>query len=300
MTVRLILDTDIGSDVDDALALAFAVRHRDIDLAAVTTVADDSVRRAQIARKLLDIAGREDVEVAAGVGWSENPSGRRSWFGHEGEGILEPGEAPRVSERDGVTLLLEETREAATEVATVGMQSNIAAAVERDPGFAPRVRRLHVMGGVFAPIRTGGAVRPPSADHNLAVDPDAALRSLSSGIPKSYVPLDVTVHAALPRTHLDELRSGDSLCRALASLLEVWIRVAEPPDGVAALMHDPLTVACAVDDRFVTSERLPVTVAMHEGAVRTFIDRAAGQEADVVTSVDGPGFADFWLRTVAG
>jgi hypothetical protein len=52
--------------------------------------------------------------------------------------------------------------------------------------------------------------------------------------------------------------------------------------------------------RFVTIERMPVTVAMHQGVVRTFIDPAAGIEADVVTSVNAPAFADFWLETVLG
>ena len=53
-----------------------------------------------------------------------------------------------------------------------------------------------------------------------------------------------------------------------------------------------------VDRRFVTSERVHVTVAMHEGSVRTFIDPAAGHEAEIITSVDAPAFADFWLETV--
>ncbi len=70
------------------------------------------------------------------------------------------------------------------------------------------------------------------------------------------------------------------------------------PEDHACLLHDPLTVACMVDRRFVTSERVRVTVAMHEGHVRTFIDPAAGHEAEVVTSVDAPAFADFWLETV--
>jgi purine nucleosidase len=298
MAVRMILDTDIGSDVDDALALAFALRHADIDLVAVTTVADDVVRRAHIAHKLLQIAGRNDIEVAPGVGWKEGPAGRVSWFGHEGEGLIDDIEAVPSFDRDGVSLLIEETKGAELEVATVGMQSNIAAALERDASFAARIPRLDVMGGVFAPVRIGDGVLPPSIDHNLMVDPEASIRALSAAIPTMYVPIDVTVQAPLPTTHLEQLRSGDELCRALARLLDVWIGVAKPPPGIAAILHDPLAVACTVDRRFVTSQLLPVTVAMHEETVRTFVDRAAGHEADVITSVDGAAFADFWLETV--
>lgn len=300
MAVRLILDTDIGSDVDDALALAFALRHPDIELVAVTTVADDVVVRSHIAHKLLHIAARDDVEVAPGVGWSEPPAGRQSWFGHEGEEILDPGEERPAFSRDGVSLLVEETSEAGIEIATVGMQSNIAAALDRDPDFAARVHRLDVMGGVFAPILLGSGELPPSADHNLMVDPDASIRSLNAGIPTMYVPLDVTIRTPLRQSHLERLRSGDDLCRVLARLIDVWVRVVKPPDDVVALLHDPLAVACTIDRRFVTSEEILVTVAIHEGAVRTFIDRVAGNPAEVITSVDAPAFADFWLETVLG
>lgn len=74
-----------------------------------------------------------------------------------------------------------------------------------------------------------------------------------------------------------------------------------PPEYVA-LLHDPLTVACMVDAgrRFVTSRTVRVTVAMHHGHVRTFVDPAAGHEAEIITGVDAPAFADFWLATVLG
>jgi inosine-uridine nucleoside N-ribohydrolase len=70
------------------------------------------------------------------------------------------------------------------------------------------------------------------------------------------------------------------------------------PEDHVCLLHDPLTVACMVDRRFVTSMTARVTVAMHQGHVRTFIDPAAGDEAEIITSVDAPAFADFWLETV--
>lgn len=298
MTVRLILDTDIGTDVDDALALAFALRHPDVDLVAVTTVADDAVRRAQIADKLLRIAGRDDIDVAPGIGWGRSPSGRTSWGGHEGVGFLDPDEPGPSFERDAVTLLLEETKHDVVEIAVVGMQSNIAAAVDKDAAFPARVARLDVMGGTFASVRLGDQALGAAADHNLCVDPDASLRSLNAGFEVMYTPIDVTMCAPLPLTHLEALREGDDLCRALVPMLEIWREHASYPGDAAALLHDPLAVACVVDRSFVTIERLPVTVAMHEGVVRTFIDRVHGREAEVVTSVDASAFADFWLETL--
>lgn len=297
MSIPLILDTDIGSDVDDALALAFALRHPDIDLRAVTTVADDTIKRGHIARKLLRLAGRDDIEVAAGVGWEESPSGRRSWFGHEGDGLLEPDEALELSERDGVAVLLEERD---VQVATVGMQSNIAAALDRDPSFALRVPLLAVMGGVFARISVGDGELPPSVDHNLCVDAEASVRALNAGMPTLYVPLDVTIRTRITPDHVEAMRSGDDLCRALAQLVDVWTKFAPMPPGTSAIMHDPLTVACLVERKFVETKREPVTVAVQGGAARTFVDPLDGKEAEIVTSVDADAFADFWLETVLG
>lgn len=308
MATALILDTDIGTDVDDALALAFALRHPALELGAVTTVSGDTQRRALIAAKLLRIAGRQDIDVAAGEAGEQSSPQRSAEAGHE-DAML--GDVPfelALSGRDAVTLLLEACAAAPTTVATVGMQSNIAAALERDPGFADDVPLLAVMGGVFAPVRFLETTLPASVDHNLNVDQRASLRALNAGIRTLYVPCDVTFSTWMTTEHLDALWRGDALCRELARQAEIWSVAMRRrgrgiiPDDYVALLHDPLTVACLTDDgrRLVRTERLPVTVALHNGAVRTFIDRVEGTEAEVVTGVDAPGFARFWLETVLG
>lgn len=301
MSIELILDTDIGGDVDDACALAFALRHPDIQLRAVTTVSDDTVRRAKIAKKLLLLGGRDDIEVAAGERGAMD----------RGNGIQEPahGDSPNdgtISERDAVTLLLDACADGGVQVATVGMQSNIAAALERDPSFAGDVELLAVMGGVFAPVRFLGESLPPSIDHNLNVDKQAAVRALNAGFETLYTPIDVTMGAWLKQPHLERLRRGDALCRELARQIDLYVPVMQsmgrgliPPDHIC-LLHDPLTVACLVERGFVTTEQLPVTVAMHHGDVRTFIDPAAGREAEVVRSVDAAAFAEYWVDVVVG
>ncbi len=305
----LILDTDIGTDVDDAFALAFALRHPDVNLVAVTTVSGDVRRRGHIARKLLGLAGRPEVEVAAGRPVPPKAGTRPAWMGHEGEGLLEPGEQPELSRRDGVSLLLEETAAAvragrAIQVATIGAHTNIAGALDRDPRFSERITKLAVMGGVFGP-RSDGAPVPPSRDHNLNVDQDSALRSLNARLPLLYVPCNVTVDAIVTRRHLERLRHADALCQSLVWLTDRWAEVLRRkgdlrlPDQVATL-HDPLTVACLVDRRFVTVEELPVTAAVHEGTVRTFIDPVDGSPAEVVTSVDAESFVDACLDIVTG
>jgi purine nucleosidase len=295
VAVPLILDTDLGSDIDDALALAFCIRHPDIDLRAVTTVADDTERRARWTRTLLRIAERDDIEVAAGVGWETSPSGRTSAWPHDGHGL---DEGPPSTGRDAVTLLLETPD---VTISTIGMQSNMAAALERDPSFAARIPLLAVMGGVFAPVRVGDGELPPSIDHNLCVDPEGSVKALNAGIPSMYTPIDVTVHARLRHHHLDALRGGDDLCRAIAGCIETWLPTSHMPEGTVAIMHDPLTVAVLVERGLVETSRAPVKVVRYpQGHVRTIIDPLEGAEAEIVTSVDGDAFCDFWLEAVLG
>jgi purine nucleosidase len=308
VAVPLLLDTDIGTDVDDALALAFALRHPEIALVAVTTVSGDAMRRARIAAKLCRIAGRDDVEVAVGERGEQSQQHRSAEAGHEDAMLGEPPSDDGISERDAVTLLLEECEGGGCELAVVGMQSNVAAALGRDPSFADEVRRMAVMGGVFAPVRFLDVVLPPSVDHNLNVDQPASLRALNAGINTMYVPADVTMQTWLTASQLERLRRGDALCRELAREIDIWTPRLHGrgrgviPEEYVCLLHDPLAVACVTEAgrQFVSIDRMPVTVAMHEGHVRTFIDPVVGREADVVTGVDAAGFGEFWLETVLG
>lgn len=307
MPIPLILDTDIGTDSDDALALAFALRHPEVELRAVTTVSADTRRRAQIAAKLLRIAGRNDIEVAAGDDREFRHGSRTAWMGSEGDGFLDPGEAFPTSSREALTLIVDETaRDPRLEIATIGPLTTLAAAVDADAGLPKRVARLAVMGGVFKPLRFLDTTLDSSTDYNLNVDPSASVRALNAGFRTLYVPCDVTFGAWLERRHLDQLRKGDALCRALVLHIEVWEKLlrrrsgSRMPADYVGLLHDPLTVASTVDRRCVTSASMPVTVALHGAHARTFIDPAAGAVADVITSVDAPGFADFWLETVLG
>jgi len=310
---RILFDTDIGTDVDDALALAFALRHPEIDLAAVTTVSGDTRLRGQIAARLLALAGRSDVEVAAGVReplLRQGPATGMFWAGHEGQGLLEEGEDLPLSPRHGVDLLVESLRAEEMEVVTVGPQSNLAAALIKEPAIAGRITRLTVMGGFFHACELEGRVVPPTVDYNLNADPGAAVRALSTLIPTTFVPADVTMRAWLLEKDLHCLEeSKDPLAQALARLVRIWAplqrRLLEflglpAQSEVMAILHDPLAVATVVDRRFVKTERLRMTVAIVDGHVRTFIDPAAGREVEVVTDVDTRAFAEFWLETVLG
>jgi purine nucleosidase len=308
MTHRIILDTDIGTDVDDALALAFALRHPQIELAAVTTVSGDTGQRARIAAKILQLVGRADIEVAAGLRQPIGGEGRMAWFGHEGKGIVDEGEDIPFSQRDAIEVIVDSLLTEEMEVVTIGPLSNVAAALAREPRIAQRMTHLTVMGGFFHRCELDGQPVPPAIDYNLNADPEAAVRVLSSPIPTTYVPGDVTIRTWLLENHLHRMEeTSDALVRALVRLVRIWTPIMvnvferaglKMPQGLAAIPHDPLAMATVVDRRFVTAEELSSTVAVAGGFLRTFIDPAAGRQVEVVTDVDADAFAQFFLETI--
>jgi purine nucleosidase len=305
---RILLDTDIGTDVDDALALAFTLRHPALELAAVTTVSGDTRRRAQIAAKLIALSGGPQIEVAAGC--AEPPAGqaRMFWAGHEGRGLLAEGEHVPISSRHGVDVIVDTLLAEQVEVVTIGPLTNLAAALKREPRIAERIPRLTLMGGLFQRPELQGADLPFSVEYNLNADPHSTVSVFSTPIPTTCVPADVTMRSYLLEEHVQRLEaSPDPLLQALARLVRVWTPVlatlfamtgASVPPGLAAIPHDPLALATLVERRFVTTETMPVAVAVAGGSLRTLVDPVAGRQMEVVTDVDAAAFVAFFLETL--
>jgi purine nucleosidase len=303
MPRRILLDTDIGTDVDDALALALALASPELELVAITTVAGDTVLRARVAARLLALAGRRDVPVHAGCGEALSTPGGFAWFGHEGQGILD-GSADTVSDEPAVEALRRHLRDGpGLEVVAVGPLTNLALALARDPACAGRIGRLTVMGGWLRGAIVGGVPLPPSVDYNLCSDPVAAARVLSAGIPTRLVSADATVQVWLTAADVVALeRAGSPLQRALARAVRIWTPVqrrlftglgAPPAPDNAAFLHDPLALACVHDESFCTVEELAIEPAIVDGAFRALLRSAGTAGACAMrcaTAVDAPRF----------
>jgi len=309
---RLLLDTDMGSDVDDALCLALALAAPELELAGVTCVGRESVLRARIAAKLLDLAGRRHIPVYAGCRTPLLAGGGFNWFGHEGHGILEPGEEPALDRAHAVDALLDWTaREPGLEICAVGPLTNLAVALAKDPDFAARVGRLTIMGGHLRKVEYRGRVFPFGVDYNLCSDPHASLLVLRSGIPIRLVSADVTLQTWLRAADVLELeKTAHPLHAALARAVRVWTPVQRrlldppgaPPDDNAAFLHDPLTLACVYDESFCGFETLEIEPAIENGVFRTRVHEAPGAGTlpmSCATSVDAARIRAHFLARVA-
>ena len=187
---KIIIDTDIGDDVDDAFALALAVKSPELEILGVTTTFGDTEARAKIVDRFLREVGRGEIPVLAGkVTSTKNPMSQRRY----GDG----GHFAKSSHGDAVEFLLEQTRKYPGEITLVaiGPLMNVGAAIDKDAATFRKLKRVVLMGGS---IRRGygdlgyTAPVPPMREWNILNDVASAQKLFAVGVPVFVMPLDST------------------------------------------------------------------------------------------------------------
>lgn len=252
--MRIFIDTDIGDDVDDALAIALAVLSPELALTGVSTTYGNVSARQQLAAQLLHQLGT-DVPVAAGLGQSLRFQANTSVLPHQCRALAE--QPPVTGGRHGVELLLETVREdPETVIVALGPLTNIAVATLLAPDVMKRTN-IVLMGGAFR------AVYP---EYNILCDPEAANIVLQSGAKIRMIGLDVTVPCVLSKEDESFIESFHSGYRGfLASLSTIWLKTSK---SKKITLHDPLTVASLIDPSLLKFEAAPVRIELDTGPLR--------------------------------
>jgi len=245
---KVIIDTDIGDDIDDAFALALAVRSPELRILGVTTTFGDTETRAKIVDRFLGEVGRADIPVRAGkVTVTTNPMSQRRY--------AEGGHFTKASHGDAADFLLEEIRRYPGEITLIGIGPlmDVGAAIDRDAATFRQLKRVVIMGGS---IRRGyGDLGytppvPPMAEWNIMNDIASAQKLFAAGVPLYVMPLDST------QLKLDEVKraflfsQGTPVTDALTVLYHLW-------GQQTPTLFDPMTVA------FVLRPELCPVQAMH-------------------------------------
>jgi purine nucleosidase len=244
----IILDTDIGSDVDDALALAMLLGSDSIDFLGITTVYGDTKLRAQIAAHLCHLANRS-IQVFAGL---EKPlSGREVWVsGSEGKAFSNFDQyAPE--NKSAVDFLVEKVNQnpGQIEVIAIGPLSNIASAIRQSESFATNVKQLWIMGGDFTKDKI---------EHNFKCDVAAAKIVLESNIAITILDLPSSQKTIIKKDEIEKIKSSGKLGPTLHAEILNWI---QPREQDWTTPHDPIAVlAMLAPEFFEFSERGSVKV----------------------------------------
>lgn len=168
-----LLDTDMGTDIDDSWALAYLLRCPELDLKLVLTDTGDTTYRAKIAAKILQSAGRADVVVGVGAPGPMPDSEKNLDPWVRGYDLAHYSGKVR---QDGITALIELVMSSPDPVTiiAIGAVPNLAEALKREPRIASKCRLIGMHGSFD--IGYGGKA-PPAAESNVKVDP-AALRAV--------------------------------------------------------------------------------------------------------------------------
>jgi pyrimidine-specific ribonucleoside hydrolase len=303
VSTPIVIDCDPGHD--DAIAILLALASPEVELVAVTTVAGNQTleKTTHNALKVLELAGRADVPVAAGA---ERPLRRElrtaahvhGESGLDGPDLPEPTAAPVAAH--AADLLAELIRPGVVLVPT-GPLTNVALLLERHPGVTGRLERIAWMGGAI-----GEGNVTPAAEFNAFVDPEAAAVVFGSGIEVTMIGLDVTHKALFTRAHADRLRGAGKAGRAVAELSDFFQRFHESRYGFdGSPIHDALAVAVVIDPSLVETVECNVSIETASELCdgRTVVDRwhvtGLPPNAKVGVDVDAERFLELLVERIS-
>jgi inosine-uridine nucleoside N-ribohydrolase len=244
----ILLDTDLGGEIDDAFALALAATSPEVELRGVTTVGNDGRTRAMIACRFLHAIGKGKVPVAAGSSRVKSPST---------DGQFQYGLRPARKfpiRTPAVEFLYRQLKAdpGKLTIVAVGPLTNIAELLRKHPDCKPWIKRIVVMGGA---IRVGYKGKPPAEpEWNMKSDIKAAQRVFSCGVPLTVAPLDATTMLALDQSARETIfNSGAAVTNELWTLYDLW-------NQPTPILYDPVAVTLCFTEKFCTMENLRLGV----------------------------------------
>jgi purine nucleosidase/pyrimidine-specific ribonucleoside hydrolase len=257
-----LLDTDIGDDIDDALALALALRSPEIDLIGVTTVFGDTHLRARLAAHVLHVFERSDIPVAAGI--STPMLARHPPSGVPQAAILTSNEEQSISTYSGPELIIEKAlaHPGRLTLLCIGPLTNIATALIKEPRLFMAIRNIIMM---------GGSSSIPFPEWNVRSDARAAQIVLAAGIPITLLGWNITTRCQMRAADIEQLRIKNTpQTHLLSGLIAIWQQYRSRRHPALPFLHDPLTIAALCAPDLLRFEEMTVRTLTH-GPLRGFM-----------------------------
>lgn len=279
---KILLDTDIGTDIDDAVCLAYLLAQPECELMGITTVTGEAVKRAMLASAVCRAAGR-DIPIYPGA---ENPLvvPQRQTHAAQASALGRWEHATTFPQGEAVEFLRRTIRAHPHEITllTIAPLTNIGLLFSVDPEIPPLLKGLVMMCGRFTD-RVEGNYGP--VEWNAGGDPHATAIVYRSEVKvHRSVGLDVTSRVNMSAA---EFRSKFSSIKSAAPVLdfaEVWFK-----EWKGTTFHDPLAAATIFDDRLCSFERGAVAIeldASDSAGRTTFAQSGSGGRHEVALRVD--------------
>lgn len=271
----VILDTDIGDDIDDTWALFMLLRMPGLDLKLAVGDYGNARYRARLLAKLLALAGRSDVPVGVGLGDADEPGQQSGWLEN-----YQLNNYAGVVHDDGVQAIVD-TIMGSPEVVTLlclGPVPNIAEALRREPVIAEKARFVGMHGSIYKGYADEAE---PAAEWNVRVDPESLRQVFSAPWNCTIAPLDTCGSVKLDGEQYRRVyESKDPWLQALMANYRAWLPGApyiDPstdPSKVSTTLFDTVAVYLAQESSLVEMQELPLRVS-DDGY--TVVDQDAGR-----------------------
>lgn len=285
----VVIDTDIGDDIDDAFAVALALKSPEFRILGITTTFGDTELRARLLDRYLQAAGYRGIPVAAGPETkTDNPMTQKTYA----EGFGGPTRA------DGVALLLDAIRQHPGQVTliAIGPLFTVQAAIEKDPATFRKLRRVVMMGGsIYRGYgEVGGKPRPAEPEWNVDRNPAGMRALLSSGVKIYMMPLDSTQIPLHKRDREQIFTGGGVLGQQLAELTREWV-AGTPTHSPTPTLYDPVAVTYAMHPELCPARPLRIRV---DDRGQTIPEKGR-PNVEVCLKSDEAGFMRLLLRRLA-
>lgn len=298
---KIIIDTDPGQDIDDLLALLFALQRPELDIQAITTVTWPSDKRARLVKRLLRYLDRTDIPVAAGMQFPLRPfSAQEVHNQHDLACTMnhyafaepeDPRDQPGTEDAADLIIRTIEKHPGEVGLACIAPLTNIACALRRKPEIASKIKYIAMMGGETALNRI---------EHNVAFDYIASDVVLTSGIPIYMGTWEVTRRFVLSPDDCARFKSSASpLHQALGRSIDLWHPVQNWKPG--PVMYDIFPILWSFDRSFYTTAPKSVRVETRGEFTRGMTVVSGDRpNIEVTTDIRAPEVRAMFLETVFG
>ncbi len=289
----VIIDTDIGDDVDDAYALGLALQSPELKILGITTAWGNTPLRARLVGRLLEETGRQDIPVAVGI--EKYPEKGKLTFSQARYALR----GPQKQLPGSVDFLLGEIKQHPGEITliAIGPETNLGAAIEKDAQTFQKLKRIVLMGGsVYRGYE--GSNYPTVAPHaqpewNILCDVAAAKKLFTSSVPLYVMPLDSTQIRLQELERARIFSNGSPLTDALTVLTQQWSATTNSPSPT---LFDVVAVAYAIKPELCPTKAMRLRVD-DEGNTKV---EQGEPNAQVCLRSDSDQFFEFYMPRMLG
>lgn len=250
--IPVILDTDIGGDIDDTWALAMMLKSPELDVKLIVTDTGNTTYRAKIVAKMLEIAKRTDIPIGVGVHLSDDTGGQEQWVKD-----YDLSSYPGKVYEDGIGVLIETIMNSPEPITLIciGPVPNISSALDREPRIAQKARFVGMHGSVRKGYNGSNNI---SAEYNVAAYPKDCQKVFTADWDMTITPLDTCGLVRLSGAKYKKVcESNDPITKAVIENYNIW---ANGTPNESSVLFDTVAIYLAFSEELLVMERLGIRI----------------------------------------